>query len=233
MLETKWLYLILNAFTISFPLIRSFESKVAYYKGFPSLFKSMAIVSGFFLVWDIWFTEMGVWGFTPEYLSGIALFGLPLGEYLFFITVPFACLFIYECMRYFFPDGLLKPAGAQYVSAFLLLLCTALGAYSIVEGLWYTGSTFVLLGLFTAYAQYVVKAKWLPRFYESYLPCLVPFFIKNGVLTGSFLATQVVWYNNAENLGIRLGTIPFEDIFYGMLLVMGTVHFYEKFEATR
>ena len=161
MLETKWLYLILNAFTISFPLIRSFESKVAYYKGFPSLFKSMAIVSGFFLVWDIWFTEMGVWGFTPEYLSGIGLFGLPLGEYLFFITVPFACLFIYECMRYFFPDGLLKPAGAKYVSTLILFLCAALGAYSVVKGLWYTGSTFVLLGLFTAYAQYVVNAKWL------------------------------------------------------------------------
>ena len=175
MLETKWLYLILNAFTISFPLIRSFESKVAYYKGFPSLFKSMAIVSGFFLVWDIWFTEMGVWGFTPEYLSGIALFGLPLGEYLFFITVPFACLFIYECMHYFSGRAMLKPAGVQSMSQlFFCSFVPALGAYSIVEGLWYTGSTFVLLGLFTAYAQYVVKAKWLPRFYESYLPCLVP-----------------------------------------------------------
>jgi hypothetical protein len=42
-----------------------------------------------------------------------------------------------------------------------------------------------------------------------------------------------VWYNNSENLGIRLGTITFEDIFYGMLLILGTLYFYEKFEATR
>ena len=166
-------------------------------------------------------------GIYSKYLSGIGLFGLPLGDPILY-NCPF-CVLIYLRMHALLSNGLLKPAGAKYVSALLLLLCTALGAYSIVGGLWYTGSTFVLLGLFTAYAQYVVKAKWLPRFYESYLPCLVVT-AKNGVLTGSFLATQVVWYNNAENLGIRLGTIPFEDIFYGMLLVMGTVHFYEKFE---
>lgn len=233
MLETKWLYLILNAFTLSFPLLRSFESKVAYYKGFPSLFNAMLIVSGFFLVWDIWFTEMGVWGFTPAYLSGIELFGLPLGEYLFFVTVPFSCVFIYECLKYFFPDGIMAAATARKVSLVLLALCAALGLYALVEGLWYTGSTFVLLGLFTAYVQFVANSSWLPRFYESYTLAIIPFFIKNGILTGSFLETQVVWYNNAENLGVRLGTIPFEDIFYGMLLIMGTVHFYEKFEASR
>ena len=136
MLETKWLYLILNAFTISFPLLRSFESKVAYYKGFRSLFKAMLIVSGFFLVWDIWFTQMGVWGFTPAYLSGIELFGLPLGEYLFFITVPFSCVFIYECLKYFFPDGLMGKASARTVSLVLLIMCVLLSIYALVEGLW-------------------------------------------------------------------------------------------------
>lgn len=233
MLETKWLYLILNAFTISFPLLRSFESKVAYYKGFASLFKAMIIVSGCFLVWDIWFTEMGVWGFTPAYLSGIELFGLPLGEYLFFVTVPFSCVFIYECLKYFFPYGLMGAATARKVSLILLILSAPLSVYALYEGLWYTGSTFVLLGLFTAYVQFVANSSWLPRFYESYTLAIIPFFIKNGILTGSFLETQVVWYNNAENLGFRLGTIPFEDIFYGMLLIMGTVYFYEKFEAGR
>lgn len=233
MLETKWLYLILNAFTISVPFIRSFEQRVAYYKSFGSLFKAMSIVSTFFILWDVYFTEIGVWGFNPLYLSGWEMFGLPLGEYLFFITVPYSCIFIYKCLEYFFPKGILSEGSAKSVSVVLLVMTTSLAVYGIVLGKWYTASTFVLLTVTIAYVQFAARPVWLPRFYESYSIAIVPFFIKNGILTGSFLKEQVVWYNDAHNIGIRLGTIPFEDVFYGMLLILGILFFYEKFEAAR
>jgi len=58
----------------------------------------------------------------------------------------------------------------------------------------------------------------------SYSVVLIPFLIVNGLLT----SIPVVIYNNEENLGFRIFTIPFEDIFYGMLLFMMNIYGYEK-----
>lgn len=63
-------------------------------------------------------------------------------------------------------------------------------------------------------------------FLIAYLIILIPFLVVNGLLT----AIPVVLYNDNENLGIRLYTIPIEDVFYGMLLIMMNVAGYERFK---
>jgi hypothetical protein len=40
----------------------------------------------------------------------------------------------------------------------------------------------------------------------------------------------VVLYNDAENCGFRVGTIPFEDHFYSLALLLLTTIFYEIFK---
>lgn len=69
------------------------------------------------------------------------------------------------------------------------------------------------------------------RFYFAYLFVLIPFFIVNGILTGSFIDEPIVWYNNEENLNIRLGTIPVEDAFYGLLLILNSIVIAEMLET--
>ncbi|HET9486859.1 MAG TPA: lycopene cyclase domain-containing protein, partial [Chryseosolibacter sp.] len=71
---------------------------------------------------------------------------------------------------------------------------------------------------------------FMGRFYFAFGVILIPFFIVNGILTGSFIDEPVVWYNNTENLGIRLGTVPLEDVVYGMLMLLVPITIWEKWE---
>ena len=227
MLESSWLYLALNAFTISIPLIRSFDSRVRFYTRFKALFLSIAIVGTFFVAWDVLFTMNGIWGFNPKYLSGLSLFQLPLGEWLFFITVPYACVFIYDVLNYFWPKSSYFEKHERNISVTLVFFSFAMVAARFDK--LYTVTTFTFLGLFLAYIHYQVKPEWLPKFYRAYLVGLIGFFIVNGVLTGTGIDEQVVWYNENHFTTVRMGTIPIEDLFYGLLLILGNISLYEYF----
>ncbi len=60
-----------------------------------------------------------------------------------------------------------------------------------------------------------------------------PFFVVNGILTGTGLETQVVWYNSSEFMGYRALSIPLEDFFYGMLMIVLNVMIFEYLESKR
>ena len=227
-MDPIYLYLLLNALTLAYPLAQSFEKRLRFYKGWAGLFAGIAIVGGGFIVWDAWFTSMGVWGFNPTYLTGVQLGNLPIEEWLFFLTVPYACVFLYEVMNYFVKRDVLGPyAHRMALGLAVVLLIVAF----IPPFRWYTGLTFVLTAAFLLVHALWLKRPWLGRFFVSYAVALVPFFLVNGALTGSFTDAPVVWYNDVENLGIRLFTIPIEDSMYGLLLLLGTVTVYEEVNA--
>ena len=95
---------------------------------------------------------------------------------------------------------------------------------------YYTGWTFIFTGAFIFIIYFFrkyFKGFDAVSFLVSYAICLIPFLIVNGFLT----AIPVVQYNDMENLGIRIYTIPFEDIFYGMLLVLMNIVIYENLKS--
>ena len=90
------LYLWINILTLLFPLLLSFDKKVAFYKRWKYLFPAIAVTATFFLIWDEWFTQMHIWDFNAKYLMGYYMGHLPAEEVLFFFTVPYASIFIFE-----------------------------------------------------------------------------------------------------------------------------------------
>ena len=223
----KFLYLLVNFFTVIVPFIFSFHPKLKFYRYFKSFFAANIITALLFICWDVLFTKLGVWGFNPDYVSGIYLFNLPVEEILFFICIPFACVFTYHCLNLFFKFQWTDKTENIFVICFSALLLIT-GCFYLSE--LYTSATFISLGITLPVLKYIVKINWLAKLVIIYPILLIPFFIVNGILTGSGLPQPVVWYNDAENMGIRLFTIPAEDIFYGFELILVNIFFYEFFK---
>ena len=212
-----YLYLLLNLGSLSIPFIFSFHPKLKFYKLWKSLFFGLIISMLVFIPWDIIFTKQGVWAFNNDYFLGIKLFSLPIEEWLFFICIPYACVFTHYALLYYFPNLKLPIKTTKTISYLLILILLILSIYNYDK--WYTIVNFSL-GIILTIIVINKKSELLSRFYLTFLVMLIPFFIVNGVLTGSFIENEVVWYNNLENLNIRLFTIPIEDVVYAFTLIL-------------
>ncbi|GAA4897322.1 hypothetical protein GCM10023311_22650 [Flaviramulus aquimarinus] len=170
-----------------------------------------------FIPWDIVFTQQGIWGFNEDYFLGTKLFFLPIEEWLFFICIPYACVFTHYALIYYFPNLKLPMKTTKTLSYLFIVILTIL-AFSNYNK-WYSFINFSLGALLITIAINN-SIELLANFYITFLVMLIPFFIVNGVLTGSFIENEVVWYNNLENLNIRLFTIPIEDTVYAFSLIL-------------
>ena len=228
-MPNQFTYFIILAASLAGPLALSFDKKVAFYKKWKFLFPSIAVPALLYIVWDICFTAKGVWSFNDSFITGIKFNGLPLEEILFFFVVPYCCVFIYECIRSYFPQ-LKNKTGADTVckATAIILLVTGILFYDRAYSSWTFIFNALFIGIIYFFKNYFKTFDAL-SFLVSYLVILIPFLIVNGFLT----AIPVVIYNNAENLGLRIYTIPIEDIFYGMLLVLMNIVLYEKLKSRK
>ena len=182
------------------------------------------LTMGVFIPWDVIFTINGVWGFNSDYFLGFEIFSLPLEEWLFFICIPFACVFTHYALLLYFPNLKLNKVATKAISISLVLILFILALANYDK--WYTLVNFSLAIPLT-WLVYKYNPQLLQHFFLTFLVMLIPFFIVNGVLTGSWIDNQVVWYNDAENLGIRMGTIPFEDSIYAYSMILMNLYYFE------
>lgn len=224
----KYLYLWLNIGSFVVPFLFSFHPRIQFYKKWRSLFPAILIMMAVFIPWDIIFANNGIWGFNENYITGYKLLNLPIEEWLFFICIPYVCIFTHYALIALFPKFSFSKEAVQifYVSLISVLVITLWYYYDR----WYTLVDFSY-GLLVLGLIYNYNRSLLNSFLPTFLVILVPFFIINGVLTGSGIEDQVVWYNDAENLGIRMWTIPIEDTIYALGMLLTVFIFTELFEA--
>lgn len=226
----KSLYLLVNFFTIIIPFAYSFHPKIKFHLTWKAFFPAAILVGMVFVLWDMWFTSMGVWGFNPDYLSGIFVGNLPLEEVLFFICIPYSCVFTYFCLDKFFNLSWNPKTEAIFCLIFSLTLIV-LGVFN--AGRIYTFITFISTGLVCLTLKFILKVNWFGKATTVYGILLFPFFIVNGVLTGTGLEAPIVWYDHSQNLDIRILTIPIEDAFYGFELILLNIYVYKLFLGHR
>lgn len=222
---THYTYLLVNLCSVSVPFLFSFHPKINFYRKWKAYFPANLLIASLFILWDINFTSRGVWGFNEAYITGIYFFNLPIEEVLFFFCIPYACVFTYHCWNIFFPFKE-NMFGYAIIASTLLLFFLFIGFFFYDRA--YTSSAFIAAGCLQLSAFLIKYNNAYGKFLRVYPILLIPFFIVNGILTGTGLEQPVVWYNDAENLAIRLFTIPIEDVFYGYAMLFSIILIYER-----
>lgn len=227
----KWEYLLFNAVTIAGPVLDSVIRRRAYQRLFWKKAVIAAVLGGLpFLIWDAFVTGSH-WRFNPEYTLPFRLFHLPIEEILFFITVPVACLYIWIHLPSLTPEQNPEKPAAPVRKGLCPVMCLtlfliaelALSAYFLSTGIQYTGLVLAAFSL-TILTDIILKTRVLTQpktlLYSTMIIFLTLIF--NGYLT----ARPVVLYNPDVQLNLRIFTIPVEDFFYGLSLILLVTIFY-------
>jgi lycopene cyclase domain-containing protein len=205
------LYLIVNIVIIILPMIISFERKLHYYKKIHYVLFSIIVVGIPIVGWDIVAIARGDWWFNPEYTSGPYLWNLPLEELLFFITVPYSMLFLYETLNYYLDQKIYKVKKLYLYLAIAAALAGAVLLYNHSYSFTVISSFVVLilisLSIFNVFA---LRIYWIWIGLSFF-----PFAAFNFILT----SLPIILYSDKAIIGLRAVSIPVEDFLYSFVLL--------------
>ncbi len=217
----NYTYLILLVCLIAAPLALSFRKDIYFYTNWRYLFPSILITALPFVWWDLRFTQEGIWSFNPEYLTGISRKGLPLEEWLSFLVIPYSAVYLYEIFKYY-------CARYEYANPFVivsLVLIVVFGAMAwVFRARYYTFYVFLFSAVYLCYTIFRNLFKQhLTKFYFTFFAMLFPYLVFSGILTG----LKVVEYQPDQILGVKLFSVPVENVVYLFLMILMVTTVYE------
>jgi lycopene cyclase domain-containing protein len=214
-------YLIFDIIVISGPLIFGSIRKFYFMDRWRDALLSAIIVAVPFIIWDVLVTDRH-WMFNPKYTINFRLAHLPIEEWLFFLTVPSACLFTWEMILKRSEDSRIMFGKLLRYAAFVLPIA---GVWLFLAGKEYTGLVFIFIALAIYLDQYLKTDLVFQKRFYLYIAFIIFFtLIFNGYLTWR----PVVLYGESYQLGLRIFTIPVEDFGYGFSLLFMCTIIYER-----
>jgi len=192
------------------PIALSFDQKVNFIQYLIPVLGAMIIGAFVYILWDVFAVKKKHWRFNDEYVGSLRIAHLPLGEWLFFIGVPYACLFIYEVVLAYFGDSTLE--GFEIILPFLtygLAVFAALNGVFQKKGYtsWVSYSVAFVLIMVSVFAPGI----WVSTAFWTFMGLsLIAFLIVNGV----YVNLPTIYYNGENFSGKRIIGIPIEDFFY-------------------
>lgn len=215
-MEIEYLFFNLFIFVpiLLISIIRPFKLRAIPFK---SGAISITLSALFFVAFDMYATEL-FWNFNTKYILGTFLYKIPLEEFLFFFSVPFACLFIWENIR--------NPQETTTdFTALLTLIFSAVGMYGLNHRIWYTVSVCCMMLVCIALDKILRTGLFRnKRFYMFLIVVNILTLIFNFYLT----ARPIVLYDFQFKTNLNVLTIPIEDFIFGTALLTLNTLLYEK-----
>ncbi|MBK7105166.1 MAG: lycopene cyclase domain-containing protein [Ignavibacteriae bacterium] len=226
----KYEYLIFNLIVLSGPIFFGSLKKFYFLNYWKSAIISIVISAVPFIIWDIFVTNRH-WYFSENYIIGFKIFELPIEEIMFFLTVPFACLFTWEMLKRFYDKNYLndfknvKTFDENFFISIISVFFLFLILIAVVFDKEYTAISLTIL-IASIIIDKTYGAKLFRRkLFWIYISIVSVFtFIFNGYLTWR----PIVTYNEIYQLGFRIFTIPIEDFLFGYALIILSTTIFEK-----
>ena len=219
-------YLLFNLIVIVGPVVSQFNRQIKHISHWRLKLITSGIVMIPYVIWDA-LVAGSHWCFNKAYTLDFRLLGLPIEEWLFFITVPFGCLLVWETL----PDVKLSARlrSLRHVRT-VLYAVLPIGVWVFSTGKQYTGLVLCCFGI-VGLADTLLGTDLLlqPKTYVYLAIVSGLILVFNGYLT----ARPVVLYGETYQNGYRILTIPIEDFGYGFTLALFNAMLYEKLKAVR
>lgn len=211
-------YLLFNLIVFVGPLILSLKPIFFIKKPhLQSALFAISITAFLFLIWD-YMVIGSFWTFNNRYILGYRILNIPIEEVLFFFTVPYSCLFVWENWKRTYHNE-------NKIFLRIFLIVTLVIFMIFLSHLTYT-FIVLLVFLLVIIMDIVFKLHLFNRWqFQSFLGIVIILtLITNGYLT----ARPIVLYNEAVKTNILISTVPIEDAVYGLALISLVVILYEK-----